>query len=109
MYGAFLVCLALLLALDDSARCWLTLDHARSQRTAPGDSDEEEVLGKQPHRAAVASRRVPKRKRPPRPGVGAELASRADTPARSLSLSPLSLMPLRTPSAAHALVSPLRC
>jgi len=110
LYGAFLVCLSLLLALDDSARCWLALTgQARGRGGIPGDSDGEEVLAKQPHRAAAASRRVPKRKRPPRPGVGAELLARtgacSQPLAPSLSFTPL----LRTPSAAHDLVPPLRC
>src|SRR5690348_4730942 len=74
--GVALVCLSLLLALDDSARCWrLALDHASARGNAtPDDSDEEEALAKQPHRAAVASRRTPNRKRPPRPAVDVEMA-----------------------------------
>ncbi len=109
--AAFLCCLALLLALDDNASCWrLALEGARGRGQVPSapDADGEEVLVKQAHDFTGVHRRG-RRKGEPGPGTPTPLVLTPLTLASSPLAQPSDSPPLRSPSALHALVSPLRC
>ncbi|HKB38482.1 MAG TPA: hypothetical protein VKD72_18715 [Gemmataceae bacterium] len=101
--GLFLCCLALLLALDDNARWHFALDSMRASAPSdPDGTDGEEALVKHAQHPGV-HRRGTRRKGQPAPALTL-LATRG-----SSLTPPRHCPPLRSPSAVHALVSPLRC
>ena len=106
--GLFLCCLALLLALDDNARWHFALDSMRASAPSdPDGTDGEEALVKHAQHPGV-HRRGTRRKGQPVP-TPREPALALLTTHDSSSVLPRRSPPLRSPSAVHVLVSPLRC
>jgi hypothetical protein len=106
--GLFLCFLALLLAVDDNARWHFALDSTRAGApSAPDGADGEEALVKHAHHSGAhrcGTRRKGQLASAPREPALALLATHDSSPA-----PPRHSPPVRSPSAVHALVSPLRC
>jgi hypothetical protein len=101
-HGLFLCCLALLLVLDDNAHWQFALDGTRAGAPSDPDGHGEEALVKHTHHSGVHRRGTGRK--------GQLACALALLATRDSSLTPLRRSPpVRSPSAVHALVSPLRC